>query len=216
MSDLTCTVSDSSDRCPRPVGAKGAHGMCPMHYGRWLTTGDPGPVKPLRIRGNLPLLLESKIDKTAGPDACHPWTGRLTDSGYPALIRVNGKSRYPYALVWEQENGPVPPGMQLDHECHNKAVANGFCLPGVCAHRRCCNERHIKAKTPKNHKADSPQYPRARGSAAGNAVLTVEMVRQIRISLTDREKHRVIAARFGISRATVSAINQRRLWGWLD
>jgi hypothetical protein len=167
-----------------------------------------------RIRDDK-LRLDAYVDRSGGPDACHPWTGFVNENGY-GHIRYKGERTKAHIAAWVEVNGPVRPGMHLDHECHNKAVAAGTCQPGVCAHRRCCNERHIKPKTPKEHKDDSPYYPRPRGSAAGRALLSEELVREIRVCIVRKEFHREIAARFNVSRATITAINARRIWGWLD
>jgi hypothetical protein len=44
-------------------------------------------------------------------------------NGYGQL-RVHGKVRKAHRVVWEQANGPIPPGLVLDHLCRNKACIN--------------------------------------------------------------------------------------------
>lgn len=39
----------SADGCERPIGDKGARGLCPSHYDSWRRTGSP-PAEPLRYR----------------------------------------------------------------------------------------------------------------------------------------------------------------------
>lgn len=46
---------------------------------------------------------------------------------------------------WELHVGPIPDGMDLDHECHNKDLT---CAGGPsCIHRACYNPKHLIPKT---------------------------------------------------------------------
>jgi hypothetical protein len=48
--------------------------------------------------------------------------------------------------VYLQTFGAVPEGFQIDHICHNEAVARGECEGGVtCLHRACINPEHLRA-----------------------------------------------------------------------
>lgn len=56
----------------------------------------------------------SKVNKT---EECWLWTGGTSgESGYGkyAIRRVSFRA---HRLAWEEENGPVPDGLQLDHLC---------------------------------------------------------------------------------------------------
>ena len=47
-----------------------------------------------------------------------------------------------------QYYGELPKGMEIDHMCHNEAVARGKCKGGVtCPHRACLNPLHLRAVT---------------------------------------------------------------------
>lgn len=59
---------------------------------------------------------------------CWLWLGRLTPSGYAH----HGKATRVHKLLYEQLNGPVPDGMELDH---------------ICRLRCCVNPRHLEAVT---------------------------------------------------------------------
>lgn len=48
--------------------------------------------------------------------------------------------RLAYLLAY----GPIPPGLVLDHLCHNESTCNGN---GSCPHRRCINPDHLEAVT---------------------------------------------------------------------
>lgn len=141
--DAQCAVEE----CERtPSG--GGNGMCSMHYRRWQVYGDPLMVA--FIRGDDRARIESKIDRSGGPDACHPWTAGHHVSGY-GWTRVNDEPTLAHVAVWEFENGPKPPGIELDHECHNEAMRAGTCRRGICPHRLCCNLRHIVPRTKDEH-----------------------------------------------------------------
>lgn len=69
------------------------------------------------------------VDPVTG---CHNWTGALDQKGYGNLGR-GGRSMKAHRWYWEQRNGPIPTGMQLDHLCRN---------------RRCVNPDHLEPVTP--------------------------------------------------------------------
>lgn len=67
-------------------------------------------------------------------NGCLLWTGSKIEGGYGKLHRlVNGESRMflAHRYHWEQENGPIPEGMQLDHQCRTRACVNLFHLEVV-------------------------------------------------------------------------------------
>jgi hypothetical protein len=46
-----------------------------------------------------------------------------TIRGYGIVI-LNNRFHYAHRLAWEAVNGPIPPGMQIDHLCRNPACVN--------------------------------------------------------------------------------------------
>jgi len=72
--------------------------------------------------------------------------------------------------VYAQAFGEIPEGYQIDHMCHNEAVARGECEGGQkCPHRACVNPAHLRAVTrSENQRAglaglDNRTHCRARG-----------------------------------------------------
>ncbi len=58
------------------------------------------------------------------PDTgCYLWTGALDSSGY-GTVKVAGAQRGSHIVAWELVNGPVPPGLELDHRCRVRACGN--------------------------------------------------------------------------------------------
>jgi hypothetical protein len=205
---LTCRF------CERPAYIKRRR-LCKMHYNRFLKHGDP--LDPGRRRGDgSPAAFEAKVDRSGGPDACHLWQ-LSTDSGGYAMVYFGGELVRGHKVAWELVNGPVPPGVELDHECHNRAVVARECRSGPCPHRRCCNERHIKPKTRKQHAQDTPwSHPHPRGETHPKARLTEQQVREIRALQAAGVYQRVIAEQYGMSRPQIAAITSGRSWAWLE
>ncbi len=54
---------------------------------------------------------------------CWLWNLALTDGGYGQL-RFMKKAYKAHRWYWEQQNGPVPDGLELDHLCRNRACVN--------------------------------------------------------------------------------------------
>lgn len=200
--------------CGRPL-RNGGKGWCRLHYDRWRRNGDPLAVKV--IIGDDRARFESQIDRSGGPDACHPWTGGRHCDGY-GWTSVASTPKLAHMALWELENGPKPPGADLDHECHNRAVREGLCKPGRCEHRLCCNLRHIILRASrKEHRAATVQWVASRGEDNNLAKLTEVQVRELRELLKTARGQRIveIGQRYGISRRQAYRIKNGEAWGWL-
>lgn len=90
--------------------------------------------------------IKSHIDVDA--NGCWLWR-RATAKGYGQIgwhedrVPRHGLA---HRLVYEAELGPIPPGLTLDHMCHDPE----FCHlpnPDECPHRRCCNPAHLRVAT---------------------------------------------------------------------
>lgn len=187
---------------------------CSKHYRRWMKHGDP--LKVLVIHGDDWTRIESYIDRTGGPGGCHMWTGPVNGSGYGQSM-LNGVLTLTHALMWERENGPRNPGVELDHECHNQAVRDGTCEPGICPHRLCCNAEHVIPRTKSEHAAATPRRARRR-PAGPRRRLTGDEVREIRrllASATARGALSEVARRYGISPAYAGRLRDRKAWAHL-
>jgi len=57
------------------------------------------------------------------PGECIEFAGRKRVDGYGEFKR-NGKTYKAHRIAWEKANGPIPPGMQIDHLCRNPACVN--------------------------------------------------------------------------------------------
>lgn len=120
-----CSVPD----CGRPVSRRG---WCATHYDRWRKHGSPGidPIEPRVPRGCPDEdRLWPNVDRSGGPDACWPWTGRCNEAGYGVLKRRGHIDVLAHRLAWKLTNGPIPPGMLVCHKCDNPPCCNPYkCL----------------------------------------------------------------------------------------
>lgn len=117
----------SVDGCERDTLARG---WCGMHYQRWVN-GDPSltppsPTTPTDRFWNL----------TREAHGCIIWVGHTTKRGYGRFY-TGGAVYSAHRWVWEQKNGPVPDGMQLDHF--------------FCDTPRCVNPEHVRPVSPREN-----------------------------------------------------------------
>jgi HNH endonuclease len=208
--DAQCAVEGCGNLLDNGT-SRGSRGWCGKHYHRWHRYGDPLFVTV--IVGNGQARLESYIDRSGGPDACHLWTGRKVADGYGQL-QMDGKGKSAHVAAWELENGPRPAGAELDHECHNRAVRDGSCRPGICPHRLCCNLRHIILRSSRAEHLDATVPWDRTAWARSNAKLTAAQVREIR-SLLPVSRRADLAERYDISTMAIYRIATGRTWGWL-
>lgn len=126
--------------------------------------------------------------RPAGPDyivdlesGCWIWQREQTSDGYGRKRLAGGGRKAAHRWHYEQEHGPIPDGMQLDHLCRNRACCNPDHLEAVSARENC--RRGLRTK------------------------LTDAQVREIRRA---PGRQADIAARFGIAVSYVSRIKARK------
>lgn len=123
-----------------------------------------------------------RIEDRGHATPCWIWAGRLEKSGY-ARVRIRGRRLLAHRAMYEQEIGPVPAGLQLDHLCRVPA---------------CVNPAHLEPVTA----AENTRR-------AERAKLTEGDIREIRSSELSAA---ALAARFGVGEANIWAVRRGDTW----
>lgn len=140
---------------------------------------------------------EAKVDRSGGPDVCHPWIASLDSSGYGAF-RVDGRTLLAHRWAYEYRVGPIPNGMVVRHVCD---------LPS------CQNLTHMLLGTQQDNMNDRNSRGRqAKGEANGRAKLTEADVRWIRELRAAGMSQREIGEKVGMSTSHVSHILCGKKW----
>lgn len=140
----------------------------------------------------------SKVDQSAGPDACWPWTGGGTKRGY-GVFSFGGKKFYAHVFSFKLANGCV--AEETRHSCDNV---------------KCCNPKHLLNGTHLDNIQDAVDRNRVEyGERHHNARLTETQV----VSIRQRYKPhcrvngtRAIARELGVNQMTISYIVRRVNW----
>ena len=122
--------------------------------------------------------------------------GKFTN-GY-GRIRQDGASRSAHIVSYELHVGPVPPGLEV---CHN------------CGNRPCVNPRHLRVDTHRANMSDCVIHgTHTRGERNGRAVLTSDKVLLIRQQLANGVPQRALGRQFGVSGNTIGRIARGESW----
>lgn len=90
------------------------------------TQPEPDVLAPRVLAANRPRPLQErfweKVDQSAGPLGCWPWTAHRVD-GYGS-VWAGGRLQRAHRVAYEMLVGPIPDGLTLDHLCRNRACVN--------------------------------------------------------------------------------------------
>lgn len=159
----------------------------------------------------------SKVDRSGGLDACHPWMGWRSSRGY-GRISVGGRMWLAHRLAYILAAGPIPRGKpHVCHSCDNPSCCNPAHLwPGTDADnvadrdrkgRGCRGDLHPTRTKPESY-ADRDQ----RGEKNGNARLTEAQVRDVRARHDAGESARGLARVYGVSKTQIRRIVTGESW----
>lgn len=130
---------------------------------------------------------------------CWEWTGGRFRPGYGQVHR-DGRPHHAHRLAYELVHG---------------APATDACVCHRCDHRLCVRPDHLWLGTNAENTADKMQKGRhrvSRGEQHPMAKLGPDDVAAIRRLRAEGATGRSVAARFNVSPATVSLINNNRIW----
>lgn len=152
------------------------------------------------MRPNTIAVFRERVDRSAGVEACWPWTGTRGSAGY-GQFRLNGKSLLAHRLAYELVHGPIPTGLQICHRCDNPP---------------CCNPRHMFLGTVRDNALDRTAKGRGKrfpGELHASAVFTNAQVQKIRERYTaGGVTQQALADEFGVGLMTINRIIHRRTY----
>lgn len=139
-----------------------------------------------------------KIEKT---DGCWIWKASLDGKGY-GQVNIGGRIKRAHRVSFELIRGEIPSGLSVLHSCDNrKCVRPDHMFLGTALD----NVRDMDAK---GRRVSRPHI----GEDHAMAILSENQAREVLHRALAGENQHEIAAEFGISNVTVSAIKTRRLW----
>lgn len=153
----------------------------PSRWDRRVTCGNRECVKQ-SIARSLTREDRYRVEDRGFDSPCWVWTLHIGDNGYGEL-RSAGRGYRAHRWYYEQEHGPIPEGMHLDH---------------LCRVRACVNPAHLEVVTPHEN-----------WRRGVNTKLTAGEVAEIKASPLG---YRRLAAQYGVSRGAIKAIYDGRSW----
>lgn len=168
----------------------------------------------------------ARVDRSGD---CWLWTGYKTPNGYGQMM-VEGRGISAHRLAWELEHGPIPPGMVICHDCpggDNRACVRHLFLGSQrdnmldmhAKGRGQTGDAHYSRREPERLARGDRHYARvrperlARGEAHGLAVITADVVREMRrLYAAGGITQTQLAERFGTDQTNVSLIVRRKAW----
>ena len=152
------------------------------------------------------LKLNSRIDKSAGPNSCWLWGGAANNSGY-GLGRFFGKVMLAHRASWMLNNGEIPKGMYVLHKCDTPL---------------CCNPLHLSIGTQAENMRDKCLKGRFRKTISGDfrcgeghyrsKLKNCDVLKIRELFATGNFLQKQIAIDFAISETVVSQILHRKTW----
>lgn len=165
-------------------------------------------IVPIPDDPTLAARLETKLDKSGGPESCWPFQGKCQNGGYGVIWSggAGGKTYYAHRVAWKIHNGRDPGQLAVCHRCDNPP---------------CCNPAHLFLGSIADNVADMIGKGRAkitthrgqpRGEQVGGSKLTAGDVAQIRERAAAGEGSGTLGKVYGVDSSTVRQIVRREIW----
>jgi hypothetical protein len=144
----------------------------------------------------------ARVDRSGGPDACHPWVGNANAKGY-GRVWFDGAEQCAHRVAYFLAHSRWPTPLCC-HRCDNPP---------------CCNEQHLFEGTHADNHADMDRKGRRvsvgapKGERNHSAKLTEQDVRDIRANFAlCRVTKQELGERFGVSATVIRQIINRKKW----
>lgn len=134
--------------------------------------------------------------KVSISDGCWEWGGAIHGNGY-GILSVHGKMQLAHRVSWQLRHGNIEDGLCVCHHCDNP---------------KCVRPDHLFLGTQADNVHDMIVKGRnfvPAGESHGNAVLTEDQVREIKMASGTCAE---IAVKYGIDNASVGKIKAGKLW----
>lgn len=134
---------------------------------------------------------------------CWDWVGFKSRDGY-GIVHSKGKLLKAHRLAYCEAN--------------NKTLADikGLVVRHKCDNRKCLNPDHLELGTSVDNTKDRHERGRdAKGSGNGNAKLTEDQIKEIRLLYKPWSRnfgHRALADKYQVSTSLIGQIVQKQIW----
>lgn len=152
----------------------------------------------------------SKVDKSLHPKGCWLWTAGCFTNGY-GCFKYKGRSIKAHRYAYEIQNGPIPDGLKVLHECDNPPCIRGSHLfAGTDADNT--DDRDTKGRGVAGRKYGALYPGHSQGERNGNAKLDWDKVRMIRTALEAGSSNKELAAEYQVTTAAINQIKNKTKW----
>lgn len=139
-----------------------------------------------------------------GPRGCILWIASRCRDGYGSF-NYRGKTVSAHRWIYDRVLG-IPEGKHLLHSCDTPAcVALQHLSPGTYTD-------NVRDAIKKKRRSPGPPPRDKRGSGNGRAKLTEQSVLEIRDRVARGERQADLAREYGVDRAVISTIVNRKAW----
>lgn len=180
------------------------------------------------IRQSLERSFTTRIDRSAGVDACWAWMGAVDKDGYGRVTGGPYRCKVAHRVAFILANGNIPSRILVCHSCDNPPCCNPAHL-WLGTNRANILDAKAKGRLAKAEQTWAHKHPKrvaaivkrmrreqperfARGERVNTAKLDANQVIRIRALFAAGSSATTLAKLFGVSRSNVDWIVTRRSW----